>query len=96
MSDWIGVAVIGFIILCGLFGIWRLSKPYEISVEEFEKRAHEAPSWLTAGVMGLQKILDPATAKAVAAQADFKQGRFDSEQPKDDGPEAGDESSSRQ
>jgi hypothetical protein len=96
MSDWIGLAVIGFIILCALFGIWQLSKPYEVSVEEFEKRAHEAPGWLTAGVVGLQKILHPATAKAVAAQSDFKQGRFDAEQAKGDGPEAGDETSSRQ
>jgi hypothetical protein len=36
-----------------------------------------------------RKILDPATAKAVEAQEDFKKGRFDSEQGKGDGPEAG-------
>jgi len=93
MSDWIGVAVIGFIVLCGVVGVWLLSKPYQVSVEEFEKRAHEAPSLLSAGVVGLQKILDPATAKAVETQEDFKEGRFDSEQAKGDGPEAGDEES---
>ena len=96
MSDWIGLAVIGFIILCALFAIWQLSKPYEVSVEEFEKRAHEAPSLLSAGFIGLQKILDPATTKAVVAQEDFKEGRFDAEQAKGDGPEAGDENSSKQ
>ena len=63
MNDWIGLAVIGFIVLCGLFALWQLSKPYEVSVEEFEKRAAEAPSLLSAGFIGLQKILDPATAK---------------------------------
>ena len=89
MSDWIGLAVIGFIILCALFALWQLSKPYEVSVEEFEKRAHEAPSLLSAGFVGLQKILDPATTKAVIAQEDFKEGRFDAEQGKGDGPEAG-------
>jgi hypothetical protein len=89
MSDWIGLAIIGFVILCGLFGVWQLSKPYDVTVEEFEKRAHEAPSLLSAGFVGLQKILDPATAKAVEAQEDFKKGRFDSEQGKGDGPEAG-------
>src|SRR6266511_4233674 len=89
MSDWIGLAVIGFIALCGLFALWQLSKPYEVSVEEFEKRAAEAPSLLSAGFVGLQKILDPATAKAVEAQEDFKEGRFDSEQAKGDGDEAG-------
>lgn len=39
--------------------------------------------------MGLQKILDPATAKAVAAQEDFKEGRYDKKQAKGDGDEAG-------
>jgi len=89
MNDWIGLAVIGFIVLCGLLALWQLSRPYEVSVEEFEKRAAEAPSLLSAGFVGLQKILDPATAKAVEAQEDFKEGRFDSEQAKGDGDEAG-------
>ncbi len=89
MSDWIGLGIIGFVILCALFGVWQLSKPYNVTVEEFEKRAHEAPSLLSAGFVGLQKILDPATPKAVAAQEDFKEGRFDVEQAKGDGPEAG-------
>jgi hypothetical protein len=91
MGDWIGLAVIGFIVLCGLFAVWQLSKPYEVSVDEFEKRAHEAPSLMSAGLVGLQKILDPATPKAVAAQEDFKEGRFDSEQAKGDGPEPGED-----
>jgi len=91
MSDWIGLAVIGFLILCGLFGLWYIARPYEVSVDEFEKRAAEAPSLLSAGFAGLQKILDPAAKKAIEAQEDFKQGRFDAEQGKGDGPEAGDE-----
>ena len=72
---------------CLRFGFFR--KPYEVSVEEFEKRAAEAPSLLSAGFVGLQKILDPATTKAVEAQEDFKEGRFDSEQAKGDGDEPG-------
>ena len=96
MSDWIGLAVIGFIVLCGVLALWRLSKPYEVSVEEFEKRAHESPSMLSAGVVGLQKFLDPAKAKAVVAQEDFKEGRFDSEQAKGDGPEPGEDKSEEQ
>jgi hypothetical protein len=91
MSDWIGLAVIGFLILCGLFGLWYIARPYKVSVDEFEKRAAEAPSLLSAGFAGLQKILDPAAKKAIEAQEDFKQGRFDVEQGKGDGPDAGDE-----
>jgi hypothetical protein len=91
MGDWIGLAVIGFIVLCGVLALWHLSKPYDVSVEEFEKRAAEAPSLMSAGLVDLQKILDPATAKAVETQEDVKQGRFDSEQAKGDGDEAGGE-----
>ena len=89
MSDLIGLGIIGFVVLCGVVALWQLSKPYEVSVEEFEKRAAEAPSLLSAGFVGLQKILDPATTKAVVAQEDFKEGRFDAEQAKGDGDEAG-------
>ena len=90
MGDWIGIGLIGFLILCGLFGLWQLTKPYDITVEEFEKRAHEAPGMLSAGFTGLQKILNPAEKKAIEAQEDFKEGRFDAEQAKGDGDEAGD------
>lgn len=96
MSDWIGLAFIGVLIVGGLVGLWWLARPYEVSVEEFEKRAAEAPSLLSAGFTGLQKVLDPATAKAVEAQQDFKEGRFDAEQAKGDGPEPGEEESSKQ
>ena len=96
MNDWIGLAVIGFIVLCAVLFLWWLSRPYEVSVEEFDKRAHEAPSLMSAGFVSLQKILDPATTKAVEAQEDFREGRFDSEQAKGDGPEPGQEESSRQ
>jgi hypothetical protein len=96
MSDWIGLAVIGFLVLSGVVGLWWISRPYEVSVEEFEKRAAEAPGMLSAGFTGLQKILDPATKKAVEAQEDFREGRFDAEQAKGDGPEAGDEEGGKQ
>jgi hypothetical protein len=96
MGDWIGLALIVFLVLCALFGLWHLTRPYDITVEEFEKRAHEAPGMLSAGFTGLQKILDPATKKAVEAQEDFKEGRFDAEQGKGDGDKAGEGNSSKQ
>src|SRR5687768_16331879 len=89
MSDWIGLAFIGFLILCAVAGLWQLSKPYDVSVEEFEKRLHDAPSLMSAGLAGLQKLLDPAAKNAEIAQEDFKQGRFDDKQAKGDGDEAG-------
>ncbi|MGI8835947.1 MAG: hypothetical protein ACR2H4_04845 [Pyrinomonadaceae bacterium] len=91
MSDWIGLGVIGTLVAGAVAFLIYLSRPYEITTEEFEKRAAEAPSLLSAGFVGLQKILDPATAKAVIAQEDFKQGRFDAKQATGDGDEAGEE-----
>ncbi len=90
MNDWIGLAVIGFLILCGLFGLSRLGKPYDITTEEFERRAQEGPGLLGAGLVSLQKALDPAMEKAVEAQEDLKQGRYDGEQGSGEPPEAGD------
>ena len=78
MTDWIGLGFILLIVLGGLYLLARPAKP--ITQEEFEKRAAEGPSLLSAGVMGLQKILDPAQEKAVAAQQDFRAGHLEGEQ----------------
>ena len=90
MNDWIGLGIIAFIVLCGLFALSRLSKPYDVSVEEFERRAQEGPGLLGAGLVGIQKALDPAMQKAVEVQEDLRQGRYDGEQESGDPPEAGD------
>src|SRR5215510_11157080 len=89
MIDWIGIAVIVFVVLCGLFGLSQLSKPYDVSVEEFEKRAQEGPSLMSAGLSGLQKFLDPAAQKAAEVQEDLRQGRYNKEQDSGDPPEPG-------
>jgi hypothetical protein len=90
MSDWIGIGVILFLLVCGVLGLARLSRPYEVSTEEFERRAHESPSLMSVGMAGLQKILDPAAGKAMEAQEDFKQGYYDGEQESGDKPDSGD------
>ena len=96
MSDWIGLAVIAFLVLCGLFGLSRLSKPYDVSVEEFERRAQEGPGLLGAGLVGIQKALDPSKEKAVEVLEDLRQGRYDGEQGSGDPPEAGNENDDKQ
>ena len=78
MNDWLGLGFILLIVCGGLYLLARPAKP--ITQEEFEKRASEAPSLLSAGVMGLQKILDPAVEKAAAVQEDYRQGYLDGEQ----------------
>ena len=90
MSDWVGLGIIAFVILCGLFGLSRLSKPYDVSTEEFERRAQEGPGLLGAGLVGIQKALDPAMQRSVEVQEDLRAGRFDGEQESGDPPESGD------
>jgi hypothetical protein len=91
MKDWIGLAVIVFLVVCGLLALSLLGKPYNVSTEEFEKRAKEGPGLLGAGLVGIQKALDPAAKRAVEAQEDFKRGRYNKEDESGDPPEAGDD-----
>ena len=92
MNDWAGLGILAFLVLCGLFGLSRLSKPYDVTSEEFERRAQEGPGLLGAGLVGIQKALDPSMEKAVEVQEDLKAGRYDGEQESGDPPEPGDES----
>jgi len=89
MSDWIGLGIIAFLVLCGLFALSQLSKPYNVTTEEFERRAQEGPGLLGASLVGLQKALDPSKEKAVEVLEDLKQGRYNKEQESGDPPEAG-------
>lgn len=90
MNDWIGLGIIALLVLCGLFALSRLSKPYDVTTEEFERRAQEGPGLLGAGLIGIQKALDPSMQKAVEVQEDLRQGRYDGDQESGDPPEAGD------
>lgn len=87
MSDWIGLGIIILVVLAGLFGLSQLGKPYNVTPEEFEKRARESPSWLSAGLSGLQKMLDPAAGKAAEVQEDLKQGYYNAGQESGDKPD---------
>ena len=96
MSDWIGLGVIVLLVVGGLFALSHLGKPYDVSVEEYERRAQEGPGLLGAGLVGIQKALDPAMEKAVEVQEDLRQGRYDGEQESGDPPEAGDAGSDQE
>ena len=81
MSDWIGLGIIILILVGGLWGLSALGKPYEVTPEEFEKRAREGGAVVvSAGLTGIRKLLDPAAEKAAAVQEDFRQGYLDGEQ----------------
>ena len=89
MRDAVGLAIIAFLVMFAVIGLRNLSKPYNISEEEFEKRVHDGPGLIGAGLVGLQKALDPAMSKAAEVQQDFRKGRYDKEQGSGEPPETG-------
>lgn len=91
MSNWIGLGIFVFVILAALFGLYQLSKPYEVTPEEFEKRAREGPGLASAALIGLQKMLEPGTKRAIEAQEDLKAGRYNKEDESGEPPEPGQE-----
>jgi len=87
-NEWIGLGVIVLLVLGGLLLLNRISKPYDVKTEaEFERRRKQAGR--TAGMMGLQQILDPGAKKAVEVQQDLRRGIYDDKEEADDPPEAG-------
>jgi hypothetical protein len=93
MSDWIGLGVIALVLVCAIAFLSQISKPYKVSKEEFEKRVQEGPGLIGAGLIEIQKLLDPAAEKAAEVQQDLKRGRYDGEQGSGEGPDAGDSES---
>src|SRR5438093_11514277 len=88
-TDWIGIGVIVLVIVGGLLLLNQVTKTYDVkNEEEFEKRRKEG-GLLSAGMMGLQQILDPSAKKAVEVQQDLRRGIYDDEEEPDDPPEAG-------
>ena len=88
-TDWIGIGVIVLVIVGGLLLLNQVTKPYDVkNEEEFEKRRKEG-GLLSAGMMGLQQILDPSARKAVEVQQDLRRGIYDDKEEADDPPGVG-------
>jgi hypothetical protein len=89
-ADWIGLGIIALVIVGGLLLLNQITKPYDVKDEdEFERRRKEGAGVMTAGLMGLQQILDPSAKKAAEVQQDLRRGIYDDEEEPDDPPEAG-------
>ena len=87
-NDWIGLGVIALVIIGGLILLNQITRPYDVKTEEeFQQRKQMGAR--TAGVMGLQQILDPAAKKSVEVQQDLRRGIYDDDEEPDDPPEAG-------
>jgi hypothetical protein len=105
MGDWIGLGIIVLLVVGALVGLSQLGKTRKpMSAEEYERRVQEGPGGLSASVIGLQKILDPGTERAVAAQQDLRAGYYNENEHadgdgdndgEDDGVEGGADGASR-
>ena len=93
-NEWIGLGVIAVVIIGGLLLLNQITKPYDVKdEEEFQRRKQMGAR--TAGLMGLQQILDPQAKKSVEVQQDLRRGIYDDEEEPDDPPEAGAEARER-
>lgn len=89
MSDWIGLAFFLLIPIGIIVGLRLLSKDRKSSEQDFEQRANESGSVLTAGVNALNGMLNPESAKGKEAVTELKEGRYNKKQAK--GKDIGDE-----
>ncbi len=87
-SEWIGIVIIALVIVGVVLLLNHITKPYDVKDEEEFQRRKELGA-RTAGVRGLEMILDPAAKKSVEVQQDLRRGIYDDKEEPDDPPEAG-------
>ena len=85
MSDLIGLGFLVLLVLGAWLGLQGLSKPRKLTEQEFEQRVSEGRSLVNAGMMELDKFLNPQAAKSVEVIEELKGGKFNKIQNKDDG-----------
>ena len=96
-GDWIGIGVIALVIVGVVILLNQITKPYDVKDEdEFERRRKQGAGMMTAGLMGLQQMLDPSAKKAAEVQQDLRRGIYDDEEEPDDPPEAGAEARNKE
>jgi hypothetical protein len=93
MGDWIGLGLFVLVVVGALVGLSHLGRrPKPLTEEEYERRVAEAPGLLSAGVLSIQKVLDPGASKAEAVQQDLRAGYYDDQEEEGEGDEPGAES----
>lgn len=76
MSDWIGLAFFGLLIIGVFVGLKVVANPKERTAEEFERNAAENTTMLGASMNVLNELLNPQAAKSKEVQTQLKEGRF--------------------
>ncbi|MEK6279474.1 MAG: hypothetical protein AABN95_03895 [Acidobacteriota bacterium] len=82
-GDLIGSSILLGIALCGVYGLYRITKPVSYTKEEYEKRLKKG-SGIAAGTMNalmypLQELWHPKAVAAIHVIKDLRQGYYDSQ-----------------
>jgi hypothetical protein len=85
MSDWIGLGFLILLVVGAWIGLRTLSKPRKLSEQEFERKVGEGRSLVNAGMMELDKFLNPQAAKSIEVIQELKSGKYNKKQNKGDG-----------
>jgi len=88
-NDLLWLCAAALVLMCGLYGLHRISRPAALTQEEYEERLRKgsgiARGAMNAGFYAIQQWLHPKAAEAVAVQKDLREGYYDGQQtPGDD------------
>jgi hypothetical protein len=83
-GDIIGILIILLLLICGLYGLHRISTPISYTKEEYEKRLSKG-SGIARGAMNammypFEEVLHPKIVEAIHVMKDMKAGYYDVQQ----------------
>jgi hypothetical protein len=88
-NDLIWLCAAALVLLWGVYGLHRISRPSELTQEEYEERLRKgsgiARGAMNGGFYAIQQWLHPKAAAAVAIQKDLREGYYDNQQTPGDG-----------
>ncbi len=76
MSDWIGVIFLILLVAGAWCGLRALGKPRRLSEREFEQNISVGKSLVNAGIMELDKFINPQAAKSIEVVRELKNGKY--------------------
>ena len=85
MNDWLGLLFLILLIIGAWYGLRALSRPRKLTKQEFERKVGEGRSLVNAGMMELDKFLNPQAAKSIEVIEELRGGKYNKKQSKGDG-----------
>lgn len=76
MSDWLGLLFLILLIAGAWFGLRALGRQRKLSEREFEEKIGVGKSLVNAGIMELDKFINPQAAKSIEVVRELKNGKY--------------------